>query len=158
MLHATSHSINENTAESRASRPLRVAESIKGYVVSNALQPGDKLPNEAELIELFGMAKGTIREAMRILEAQGLVKTRTGPGGGCFVHEVSETRTRALLANYFYFRHLTISDIYARHLIDSCFYICCIFVFNQGRLHYFHRNSNFFKVLFKSTSRYNNGF
>ena len=112
MLHATSHSINENTAESRASRPLHVAESIKGYVVSNALQPGDKLPNEAELIELFGMAKGTIREAMRILEAQGLVKTRTGPGGGCFVHEVSETRTRALLANYFYFRHLTISDIY----------------------------------------------
>ena len=112
MSHATSHSISDNNAENRASRPLQVAEAIKGYVVSNALKPGDKLPNEAELITLFGMAKGTIREAMRILEAQGLVKTRTGPGGGCFVHEVSETRTRALLSNYFYFRHLTISDIY----------------------------------------------
>lgn len=112
MSHATSRSIGENAAESRASRPLQVAEAIKEFVVSNALQPGDKLPNEAELMTLFGMAKGTIREAMRILEAQGLVKTRTGPGGGCFVHEVSETRTRALLANYFYFRHLTISDIY----------------------------------------------
>ena len=86
MLHATSRSIGENLAESRASRPLQVAEAIKEYVVSNALQPGDKLPNESELITLFGMAKGTIREAMRILEAQGLVKTRTGPGGGCFVH------------------------------------------------------------------------
>ena len=49
---------------------------------------------------------------MRILEAQGLVKTRTGPGGGCFVHEVSENRTRALLSNYFYFKHLSITDIY----------------------------------------------
>jgi DNA-binding FadR family transcriptional regulator len=60
----------------------------------------------------FGMAKGTIREAMRILEAQGLVETRTGPGGGSFVGEVSTERARALLANYFYFRDLTIGDIY----------------------------------------------
>ena len=63
MSHATSHSISDNNAENRASRPLQVAEAIKGYVVSNALKPGDKLPNEAELITLFGMAKGTIREA-----------------------------------------------------------------------------------------------
>ena len=66
MSHATSRSIGENAAESRASRPLQVAEAIKEFVVSNALQPGDKLPNEAELMTLFGMAKGTIREAMRI--------------------------------------------------------------------------------------------
>ncbi|MEZ5766850.1 MAG: GntR family transcriptional regulator [Paracoccaceae bacterium] len=44
------------------------------------------------------MAKGTIREAMRILEAQGLVKSRTGPGGGTFVHEVSKERARACSA------------------------------------------------------------
>ncbi|GIR38966.1 MAG: hypothetical protein CM15mP50_4770 [Rhodobacterales bacterium] len=58
------------------------------------------------------MSKGTIREATRLLEAQGLIKTRTGPGGGCFVHEVSELRTIALLSNYFYFKNLNISDIY----------------------------------------------
>ncbi|NVK61558.1 MAG: FadR family transcriptional regulator, partial [Rhodobacteraceae bacterium] len=55
---------------------------------------------------------GTVREAMRILEAQGLVETRTGPGGGSFVGEVTGERARALLANYFYFRDLSISDIY----------------------------------------------
>jgi len=76
------------------------------------LKAGDRLPSELELIERFGMAKGTIREAMRILEAQGLVKTRTGPGGGSFVHEVSRQRARALLGNYFYFKNLTIADIY----------------------------------------------
>lgn len=98
--------------EARLSRPAQVAEAIKDWVVEHALQAGDRLPGEAELIERFGMAKGTIREAMRILEAQGLIKTRTGPGGGSFVHEVSKERARALLGNYFYFKNLTIRDIY----------------------------------------------
>ena len=91
---------------------MRVAEAIKGWVVEQGLRAGDRLPGEAELIERFGMAKGTIREAMRILEAQGLIKTRTGPGGGSFVHEVSRQRAKALLGNYFYFKNLTIGDIY----------------------------------------------
>ncbi|WP_322866864.1 FadR/GntR family transcriptional regulator [Aquicoccus sp. G2-2] len=98
------------------SRPVQVAEAIKDWVVERGLQAGDRLPGEAELIERFGMAKGTIREAMRILEAQGLIKTRTGPGGGSFVHEVSRARAKALLGNYFYFKNLTIGDIYELRL------------------------------------------
>lgn len=96
----------------RQSRPVQVAEAIKAWVMENGLQSGDRLPGEAELIERFGMSKGTIREATRILEAQGLVRTRTGPGGGTFLHEMSEARAQALLSNYFYFRNLTIADIY----------------------------------------------
>lgn len=96
----------------RRSRPERVAEAIKAWVVEQRLQPGDRLPGEAELIDRFGMAKSTIREAMRLLEAQGLVRTRTGPGGGSFVHEVSRERAQALLGNYFYFRDLSVRDIY----------------------------------------------
>ncbi len=75
-------------------------------------RPGDRLPSETELIRRFAMAKGTIREAIRILEAQGLVKSRTGPGGGVFIHQVSDERAAALLGNYFYFQQLTIDDIY----------------------------------------------
>jgi DNA-binding FadR family transcriptional regulator len=44
------------------------------------------------MIARFGMAKGTIREAMRLLQAQGLVATKTGPGGGSFVGEVTAER------------------------------------------------------------------
>ena len=98
--------------EPRRSRPVRVADSIKDWVVEQGLVKGDRLPGEAELIARFGMSKGTIREAMRILEAQGLIETRTGPGGGSFVDEVSAERARALLGNYFYFKNLSISDIY----------------------------------------------
>ena len=98
--------------ESRSSRPVQVAEAIKRWVVEHGLQAGDRLPSEPELITRFGMSKGTIREAMRLLEAQGLITTRTGPRGGSFVHEVSKERARALLGNYFYFKNLTIADIY----------------------------------------------
>lgn len=97
----------------RRSRPVRVAEAIKEWVVEKGLEPGDRLPGEAELIDLFGMSKGTIREAMRLLQAQGLVITKTGPGGGSFVGEVSRDRAHALLANYFYFKNISIDDIYA---------------------------------------------
>ena len=102
--------------DAKLSRPVQVAEAIKIWVVEEGLRAGDRLPGETELIERFGMSKGTIREAMRILEAQGLIKTRTGPGGGGFVHEVSRSRAKALLGNYFYFKNLTIGDIYQLRL------------------------------------------
>ncbi|MBY6116920.1 FCD domain-containing protein [Mameliella alba] len=96
----------------RRSRPVRVADAIKDWVVEHGLQPGDRLPGEAEMIAQFRMSKGTIREAMRLLQAQGLVVTKTGPGGGSFVGEVSKDRAHALLGNYFYFRNISIDDIY----------------------------------------------
>ena len=96
----------------RRSRPFQVAEAIKTWVVEQGLQPGDRLPGEADLIARFAMSKGTIREAMRLLQAQGLVETKTGPGGGSFVGEVTTDRAHALLANYFYFKNISIDDIY----------------------------------------------
>ena len=96
----------------KRSRPVLVADEIKEWVVKKDLKSGDKLPNESEMIDLFGVSKGTVREALRILEAQGLISTKTGPGGGSIVAKVSVERTRALLANYFYFQDLSIADIY----------------------------------------------
>ncbi len=98
--------------QTRRSRPVQVADALKTWVVERNMKPGDRLPGEAALIERFGMAKGTIREAMRILEAQGLIETRTGPGGGSFVGEVTADRAKALLANYFYFTDLSVANIY----------------------------------------------
>ncbi|MFT6452279.1 MAG: DNA-binding FadR family transcriptional regulator [Halocynthiibacter sp.] len=96
----------------KRSRPVRVADEIKQWVVERDLRKGDKLPNEAAMIAQFKVSKGTVREAMRILEAQGLIVTKTGPGGGSSVGEVSQDRAASLLANYFYFKDLSIADIY----------------------------------------------
>lgn len=103
-------------AKPRQSRPRRVAEAIREWLMDEGWQPGHRLPSEAALMARFGMAKSTIREAVRLLEAEGLVISRTGPGGGVFVHRVSEARAVALLSNHFYFEDLSIDDIYALRL------------------------------------------
>ena len=100
------------TTRPKRSRPVRVADEIKQWVVERDLKAGDKLPNESAMIEQFGVSKGTVREALRILEAQGLIVTKTGPGGGSIVDEVSAERARSLLANFFYFHDLSVADIY----------------------------------------------
>ncbi len=102
----------EIKAKVKRSRPVQVSDQIKAWVVERDLRHGDKLPNEAEMIALFKVSKGTVREALRILEAQGLIVTRTGPGGGSFVGEVSQDRALSLLGNFFYFQELSLSDIY----------------------------------------------
>lgn len=89
-----------------------VAEEIKAWIVSRSLGPGDKLPPEKSLIEAFGVSRGTMREALRALEVQGLVRLMTGPRGGGLIVEIPEERAMQLLGGYFYFRTLTIPDIY----------------------------------------------
>ncbi|MGM0784452.1 MAG: FadR/GntR family transcriptional regulator [Pseudomonadota bacterium] len=92
--------------------PYHVADTIKGWIVDRQLMPGDRLPGEAELMETLDVSKGTVRESTRVLEAQGLVVTRTGPGGGVFVCKMSEAKATSLLSHYFYFQDISIRDIY----------------------------------------------
>jgi GntR family transcriptional repressor for pyruvate dehydrogenase complex len=94
-------------------RPRQLAEALKDWIAEHALQPGDRLPQEKELIELFKASRGTVREALKLLEAQDLVSIRTGPRGGAYVKDVSLERATELLGNYFFFKNLTIHDIYA---------------------------------------------
>lgn len=100
-------------AKSRPRRPAAICEEIKDWIVARQLKPGDRLPQERALTERFHASKGTMREALRSLEAQGLVTTRTGPGGGTFVAALEERRAMELLANHFFFRQPSIADIYA---------------------------------------------
>jgi len=93
-------------------RPDMVADALKNWIVEQGMKPGDRLPQEPDLVDSFGVSKSTIREALRALQTQGLVTTRTGPGGGAFIETVSDHRTIDLLGNYFFFKPVTIADIY----------------------------------------------
>ncbi len=57
-----------------------VAEGLKSYIVSEGLVPGDRLPNETELAESFGVSRLSLREATKALEFLGIVESRTGVG------------------------------------------------------------------------------
>ncbi len=60
----------------------RIADAIRARVAAGSLRPGEPLPNESELVERFGASRPTVREALRILEAEGLVAVARGPRGG----------------------------------------------------------------------------
>ncbi|QLF71489.1 FadR family transcriptional regulator (plasmid) [Peteryoungia desertarenae] len=94
-------------------RPELIADRIKDLIRDQRLQPGDRLPQEKDLIQLFSAAKGTVREAMKALETQGLIKTRSGPGGGAFVSRLSGSHALELLDNVFFFERPSLTDIYA---------------------------------------------
>lgn len=62
------------------SQPQRVVDSLQARILSGALQPGDRIPPEPNLMREFEVSRTVIREAMSSLQASGLVKTRHGIG------------------------------------------------------------------------------
>lgn len=62
-----------------------VVAQIERAILDGALQPGDLLPPELKLKEQLGASRGTVREALRVLEEKGLVEVRPGATGGAFV-------------------------------------------------------------------------
>jgi GntR family transcriptional repressor for pyruvate dehydrogenase complex len=60
----------------------RVASAIVEEIITDGLGPGDRLPNEAVMLERFEVGRGSLREALRILETHGLISLRSGPKGG----------------------------------------------------------------------------
>jgi DNA-binding FadR family transcriptional regulator len=63
----------------------QVADQIRELIVTGELLPMEKLPNEATLAREFGVSRATVREALRVLTTQNLVRTSKGTGGGSFV-------------------------------------------------------------------------
>lgn len=62
-----------------------VAEQIRLQLSRGQLRPGDRLPSDRELAERFGVSRGGVREAIRSLQAAGLVDVRPGVTGGTFI-------------------------------------------------------------------------
>lgn len=64
-----------------------VIEQIQEAILDGRLTAGDRLPPERELGVMFRTSRGTLREALRVLEQKGLIEIRTGAQGGAFVSE-----------------------------------------------------------------------
>jgi len=63
----------------------QVADQLRQLIVTGALAPGERLPNETLLAREFGVSRATVREALRVLAAQNLLRTAKGAGGGSYV-------------------------------------------------------------------------
>jgi GntR family transcriptional regulator, transcriptional repressor for pyruvate dehydrogenase complex len=75
-----------------------LAEHILRDIVADNLKPGDALPPEREMLEKYGMGRGTVREALRLLEYQGAIKIRQGLNGGPIVRQPSSTHFASTIA------------------------------------------------------------
>lgn len=114
------HNIRPNDKPVRSRRRSdEIADRIKDLIQTDELKPGDRLPQEKQLIDEFKAAKGTVREAMKALETQGLIATRSGPGGGAFVSEPSSQHVVEMLGSYFLFDPPSLEEIYTlRKLLE----------------------------------------
>lgn len=61
---------------------IKVARNIVSDIQERALRPGTKLDPEHVMVQKFGVARATVREALRFLELQGTLRIKAGPGGG----------------------------------------------------------------------------
>jgi DNA-binding FadR family transcriptional regulator len=63
----------------------RLAATLRRRILVGELAPGDRLPAESDMSPCYLVSRTTAREAIRVLEAQGLVKIRRGASGGVFI-------------------------------------------------------------------------
>lgn len=70
-------------------RNSKVAEAIAGAILARicegGLKIGSHLPGEAQMLADYGVGRGSLREALRILEVHGIIRIKAGPGGGPIV-------------------------------------------------------------------------
>lgn len=96
-------------------RPIRgfedIAAQIQQAIYSGQLKSGDKLPNERELVSLFGVSRPTLREAIRLLEAEGIVEVRRGVNGGTYVAEPKPDQVGRALETLIRFRGVTVGEL-----------------------------------------------
>lgn len=101
--------------------PEQIAEMIKDCIISGQLKLGDRLPNELELADQFGVSRTTLREALELLDSQHLITTRQGKQGGHFVTKRTTEDAVKYLGNYVAFsigaNSMSLDDLHEMRLL-----------------------------------------
>src|ERR1043166_7596037 len=105
----------------RAIRKTRIYEEVVNQIHDllreGSFKAGDQLPSERELAETFKVSRTSVREALRALEAQGLIESRTGAGN--FIAELPVESLVAPLATILLEEKDALADIFEmRKLIE----------------------------------------
>lgn len=119
--------------ENHAIRPLRsprlggvVADLLRRRILDGELGDGDQLPKEDDLRTALGVGKPAIREAMRILEEEGLLTVVRGNRGGAVVHSPNPTTIAYALGLSLTARRVAVSEVAAalRQVEPACAALC----------------------------------
>src|SRR4051794_15725200 len=95
----------------------RIALEIVHDIVAQGLQAGDHLPLEAAMVEHYGVSRASLREALRLLEVQGLIALKPGPGGGPVVGRVRASNLARTATLYFHLGGSTYGQLMATQVL-----------------------------------------
>ena len=85
-------------AQTDTSLAADIAAQLRDSIVEGELVSDERLPGEQELAERYSVSRPTIREALKRLAAQNLIRSRRGPTGGTFVNRISWAQAHDSLA------------------------------------------------------------
>lgn len=85
----------------------KVARQLREAILDGSYRPGDRLPSERDLIEGLGVGRPAVRQALQVLEHQGLVKVQLGASGGAVVTHVGLGPALQSMINLFATRRIT---------------------------------------------------
>ena len=106
------------TSRSRE-KPEQIADELRALIVAGELEEGESLGREPDLVERFGVSRPSLREALRILEAEGLITVVRGVLGGVVAHQPDERMTARTAALVLQARNVTLGDVHqARSMIE----------------------------------------
>lgn len=95
--------------------PELVADQMQEYVLENGMKPGDRLPTEPEMTEMYAVSRQVVREAARLLEQRGIVEIRAGRG--MTVADVNVDRVHDIYKLFLRFKPENFEDLVAARLI-----------------------------------------
>jgi DNA-binding FadR family transcriptional regulator len=100
-------------------KPQQIADELRQLIIMGELDEGDSLGHEPDLIERFGVSRPSLREALRILEAEGLITVVRGVQGGVVVHRPDKRLTARTAALVLQSRNVSLSDVFeARTIVE----------------------------------------
>jgi GntR family transcriptional repressor for pyruvate dehydrogenase complex len=88
-----------------------IARDIVRRIGAEELAPGTQLPPEAKMLEEYRVGRGSLREALRILEVHGLISIKPGPRGGPTVDQVHTENFGRMATLYFQMDGVTFADL-----------------------------------------------
>ncbi|WP_298752835.1 FadR/GntR family transcriptional regulator [uncultured Serinicoccus sp.] len=96
-----------------------VVRELRDRILSGRLPVGHRLPSETELLEQFNLGRATIREGLRLLERDGLIEIKRGPGGGITVRHPDITQVSDAFAVLFAVQTVTLRDFLEFRMITE---------------------------------------
>ncbi len=104
--------VAKNSALRSLKASERVARDIVHDIVVRRLREGDNLPPESAMLQQYGVSRETLREGLRLLEVQGLISIRRGPGGGPIVGTIDPASLGRTSTLYFHLAGATYAELF----------------------------------------------